>query len=379
MFLAVAALFATLFQPLKSGAVRTLDLEVFGRTVSPKQLIAQAGDSLRFTFTDGTHKLASYATSGTTIDFGQVRGDAFRPPVMSTEFLGGIVWYRCEFHSRIFTANGVCEGMCASISDDDTVPPPPAIDQPTRMIRERPATISGTSVPLSLVTLVEGTTTESGTYRGQALADANGRWSVQTVDFGTVGGNRRLVARSTTAAGHVSADSPVVIYGYNPDLQAPDISFDDVGVPIFVGEMTFSGTAVDNVGIRAVQLTFATIEVNPSRPEAPVNTGRIFTLPATCMQGCPNQTIGWQFNTSVLVGQLPVGVYQVSATAFDTSNNIASASAPTSIGQSVVVFVSPEGVRNALPEQLRSAVPTAMPTVAASPVPPVLPSPLPSA
>ncbi|GAC1409503.1 MAG: hypothetical protein NVSMB57_02240 [Actinomycetota bacterium] len=379
LLLLAATCFANPVNP--AHASRTIDVELFGSPpkISPDPVIAKAGDTIRFTLMDqGTHNLQRYAQAGgdTPIDSGTMHynNQALRYAV---DFGGGTVRYRCLIHSVIDSRNGVCSGMCGVITDQDTIPLPPVIDQPTRSIRESPATISGSAEPMTIITLTEGV---SGTreYQGQALTDDKGRWSVRTVKFGTADGKKYMIARAVRAVGYVSDDSAVVRYDYQYDGKPPTISFDPIPSPLFLGKIHFSGHARDNVGIREVRIKFSGLQV-PQTNDPGKTASHIFTLPAECQPACPAllpfTDIKWTFDRDKLEGEpLPAGLYIVSAVAVDTSGNPAEAQAPTYLGY--IAFANADGPARAvysnLPDPVKTIVPYPSPNV--SPVVPVIPT-----
>lgn len=364
--LAVVATFASiLVVPATSHAGRTLDIEVFSTVISPRQLVAAKGDQLRFNVTDGHHDLISYKsadfdgdpnTDPTLIQSGDVR--ALRngnPVVFTTGFTGGTVWYRCQLHSFFDTANEICSGMCASITDRQTIPLPPVITVPAEDIQERPASISGTADPLTIVELAEGASVEVGQYRGQAMTDEYGNWTVKTVDFGSVGGNRQLIARSVDARGYVSDDSASAIVRYQPDLIPPRLFWDPVPLAVFAQTMSFSGTATDNIKIRGVKLRFTYVNPNTSNAQ---DTQDIVEVAADCV-GCQTSgSVTWSFEGSVkgILGDLG-GVYRLDAIAIDTSEKTVTVGVPTLL--SVVIQI---GGPVEIPEQLATMTPAPLPT-----------------
>ncbi len=370
--LAVFAVFAAVFQAAPSQAGRTLDIEIRGGIIQPNPLIAQTGDLIRFSVISiGRHHMQSYAaTSDTIIDSGQMNYTN-QPVVYTTEFRGGTVLYRCLVHSSFDPVNGVCSQMCAVITDETTVPVPPVIDPAVGTIEERPTTITGTAEPLTLVTVTEGRSVEGGTFRGQALTDVNGRWAAKTVDFGSSGGIRPLMARAVRGIGYVSGDSAVVEFPYKPDITPPIITFDGFLSPVFVGELVLTGTASDNIRVRAVAIEFSITSPNQSNPQ---QISKTFLLSASCDPGCPSKAITWTFRTGVIVGQPAAQVYQVRAVAIDTSEKVTAIDAPT-LG-SLIVFVNTKAVAlpSSIPSTVSSPVASAVPTpsVNLSPVPPTL-------
>lgn len=377
--LAVTALFATLFAPAQSKAARTIDIEVFGATISPRQIVAQPGDQLRFTFTDGHFRLTTFAsadfdgdplTDPTLIDTPDIRVTRSQAPIVFvTEFRGGTTWYRNIHTSAFDPNNNVCTGTCASITSIETMPTPPVITVPSAPVREKPATITGTADPLTLVTLAEGSTVETGEYRGQALTDEYGNWAVKTVNFGDVGGNKRLIARSVDARGYVSADSSVTVIPYVPDLQPPAITFDAPPLPVFLDQFEFSGTATDNIKVRAIAIQFSFISPNTSNP---ANSNKIVVVPAEC-DGCgTSSNVTWTFEGAVDGTLGPVGgLYLVRAIAWDTSDRTAGADAPSFLGQGRLVLI--KGLGDAA-NAVESATPSPMPS-ASVPSLPTLPTP----
>jgi len=375
--LAVTALFATLFAPAQTKAEsRTIDIEVFGTVISPRQLVAQEGDQLRFNFTDGHFRLVTFAsadfdgdplTDPTLIDTPDIRVTRSQAPIVYvTEFHGGTIWYRDVFASYFDVNNNVCSGMCASITSIETPPATPTITVPPTPIREKPASVSGTADPLTLVTLAEGTSVETGTYRGQALSDEYGNWTVKTVNFGDVGGNKRLIARSVDARGYVSADSALAIISYIPDLSPPTIVFDAPPLPVFAQAFSFTGSAEDNIKVRAIALRFVYINPNTANP---ADTNDTVLLPAECIGCGSSSSVTWSFTGSVAgtLGDLG-GVYQVTAIAFDTSDRTASADAPSILGAGRLILLVGDA---AVPDPFESSSPTPQPSIA---IPSVLPT-----
>lgn len=381
--LVVFGLFATLLGPVQTKAAsRTIDIEVFGTVISPRQIVAQKGDQLRFSFTDGRFRLITFAsadfdgdsqTSPTLIDSPDVRVTRSQPPVVYvTEFYGGTVWYRDQFASHMDLNNNVCSGMCASITSIETTPTAPVVTVPPAPVQERPASISGTADPLTLVTLAEGSTVETGEYKGQALANEYGEWTVKTVDFKEVGGNKRLIARSVDARGYVSPDSSVAIVSYLPDFRPPEITFDAPSMPVFAQEFQFSGTASDNIKVRSVALEF--VYISPNTGNA-VDTNDTILVPATCVGCGTSSSVTWEFAGKVkgTLGALG-GIYQVRAIAFDTSNRTAAAEAPSLLGSGrlVLIVANPTPTQSGSPSPSPSPSPTPVPTVTVPSVAPTL-------
>ncbi|HVL89432.1 MAG TPA: hypothetical protein VM841_04265 [Actinomycetota bacterium] len=372
--LAVAALFATLLAPVQSRAGRTIDIEVFAAVISPRQLVAQKGDLIRFTFTDGHFKLVTHAsadfdddpaTDPTLINSPDVRVTRSQPPVVYvTEFQGGTIWYRNLHNSKLDENNNVCSGMCASITSIETMPSPPVITVPAAPVREKPASISGKADPLTLITLAEGTTVETGDYKGQALADEYGDWTVKTVNFGDTGGNKRLIARSVDARGYVSADSQVAVVQYLPDFEPPEIVFDAPPLPVFFSEFEFTGTARDNVKVRAIAVQFIYLSPNTG---SPTNQNNTVLLPAVC-NGCgTSNSVTWSFKKPV-IGTFGAagGLYQVTAFAWDTFDRRASADAPSILGSGRLVLLASG---TTVPDPTSTASPTPTPSISTPPLP----------
>lgn len=371
--LAVAATFASILVVPSPSQARTLDIEVFSTVISPRQLVAAKGDQLRFNVTDGHHDIISYksadfdndpATAPTLIQSGDVR--ALRngtPVVFTTGFTGGTVWYRCQLHSFFDSANEICSGMCASITDRTTIPLPPTITVPSGPIQERPASISGTADPLTIVELAEGPSVEVGQYRGQAMTNEYGEWTVKTVDFGTVGGNRQLIARSVDARGYVSDDSASVVVLYQPDRTIPRLTWDPVPLAVFAQTLSFSGTATDNVKVRGVKLRFTYVNPNTSNAQ---DTQDIVEVATECA-GCQTSgSVTWSFEGSVkgILGDLG-GVYRVDAIAIDTSELTVTVGVPTLL--SLVIQV---GGPVELPEELGTMAPSPIPLPTQATLPP---------
>lgn len=376
------AVFAAIFASGSPSHARSLDVELFGGSISPPVLIAQPGDRIQITAFEGVHQLVSYASNGgTSFDTGVLRGSKFEPATSAFEFFGATVRYRCTRHSTFSEVNGLCDGLCAVVTEEDSVPVPPVIDPPTRTIEERPATISGTAEPMTVVELREGFTYDTGAYKGQGLTATSGVWSVKTVDFGRTGsGSKRLWARTVRGNGYVSTDSASETYFYNADASPPIIAWDPIAAPFALGSQTLTGTARDNIGIRGLAITLTRVDVNPN---AATRTTRTFRVAAKCTPACPvrapNTTIAWEFDPATIPDDLlPTGVYTVTATAIDTSDGVASMAIPT-LGNLYLrngcVTVSPPD--NSPPKTI-CVGPQATPPVLPSPYDSLVPSPLPT-
>lgn len=374
---ALLALAATCIAPQQASAAgRTIDVELFGapNQISPDPVIAAAGDTIRFNVINtGTHHLERYAQAGgdTTLDSGELRYGSGAVSY-STEFAGGTVRYRCTIHSSFDRSSGICGGMCGVLTNEDTIPVPPVIDAP-RTIRERPATISGTAEPMTIVTIAEGSTVESGFYRGQALTDEVGRWAIKTVDFGKVSGLKPMIARAVRGVGYVSGDSAIVKYPYLYDSKVPFITFDPIPSPIFLDKIHFSGTVRDDVGVRRVEIQFALIQAPPT--SQPTNITRTITILANCTPACPvsvpNLSIPWTLD----LGSIAPGLYSVTGVGVDTSENRASMVAPTGLPSGLIVFIPASTVPAVIASSLPSPLNTIVPSISASPVVPIIPSP----
>ncbi|HVL90927.1 MAG TPA: hypothetical protein VM841_11910, partial [Actinomycetota bacterium] len=275
----------------------------------PAVVTAPGGDLIRWTVETGNHTIHAYA--GATFAHSLVQqGD-----VVSTTFSGGTALYRCEFHSRIDARSLDCQGMCGAITDRTSAPAPAAITAPadgatipTRIVR-----ITGTAEPQTHAEI-----RSAGAPIGRALAGNDGRWAID-LDF--LRGTHTIVARATHVNGRSAADSAPVTFHVTADTEPP---------AAFVGGNQLQaglrkpgsvrGSATDDIALAWVDVRIARPASMPFGLEAPPKIVRV-----------PASGTFWQWQVD---GEVPPGVWAVSARATDFAGNVGEWSEAV-----VVVFV----------------------------------------
>jgi hypothetical protein len=173
-------------------------------------------------------------------------------------------------------------------------------------------TISGTSEPLSLVTLYDSNPNQQNGQTqvvGTALSDINGHWSY-TVGTGSViqQGLNNLTATATDVPGNVSKTSspsfPLTIITQNKN------------VPVISGISPITGTIGNTVGTNEPALVFQGTGVAGYTVTASLN-GQ--TLGSTTV----NSSGTWTYDNTANV--LPDGTYSLTATSTDLSGNVSQA------------------------------------------------------
>ena len=279
---------------------------VTASSFDPGLLVATGGDLIRWTVQTGSHTIHAY--SGATFAHSLVQaGD-----VKTTTFSGGTALYRCQFHSQIDALSLDCQGMCAAVTDRTTAPaaatitaPAGGASIPTRIVR-----LSGTAEPQTHALILEG-----GADRGRALAGDDGRWAID-VDFPR--GTHTVVARATHVNGLSATDSAPVTFHVTADTEAPSAT---VGGNAIQGGIrkpgAVSGTATDDIALAAVEVRIApAFSVVPAIEPPPriVRTGAFGTV--------------WQWRVE---GEVPAGVWAVSARAIDSAGNVGAWSDPVTV------------------------------------------------
>lgn len=292
--LIVLGLLAAVLPPSAARAA-TLDIDVRSNFFAPAIASPAAGDTVRWTVRNGAHDVVTYAGS---MDFASNLMNSSSPPYTQT-YTGGDVWYRCTPHSNV-NANGVCTGMCASLSDRTAPPVAPTITEPANgsSIPTNNVTFAGSAEPWTVVRL-----TEEFTTLAEVMANASGAWST-TVSMS--GGEHTVAARSVAADGSVSPPSSTNFgIGAPPDTEHPSLTVQSGPIHVGAGGIFVFGEATDNVAVSAVEVSAEQRVIGDDPP----------SVVAECAM-CPAPHVFWSAWLP-----LPPGAYFVTVTATDTSGN----------------------------------------------------------
>lgn len=215
--LATALLMLGALTPMPGHAATTRQVEARNTEFIGWSVYAQAGDSIEWEVTSGTHQISSYypvdSDPGTPGDQPYFNFAANTQPYQKLTyagFPGGEIRYFCRLHASV--NNGVCTGyMCGYITDSAPadLPGSPTIATPAQNAgsNNHEVVISGTSPPGARYVRVrqcvdagQGLTC----YLELAKVESSGSWSV-TRDF--VNGTYMIRASSVHAQGFESAPS----------------------------------------------------------------------------------------------------------------------------------------------------------------------------
>lgn len=295
---------ATIVLAATGAHAATRDVTNAGNTWTPAAFHAEAGDTIRWTISAGTHTVVKYAGDGPAFASGNLTPQS---APYTQPFNGGQVWYRCTFHS-VLNPGGACQGHCGSYTDRTSASAAPSITSPSSgsSVGANPYPVAGTAEPWMLV-VVE----QNGTEIGRGQADGSGNWTAPATS--PAAGSVTITARAFDAEGRVSPASAPVTFDLTsaaPDVQPPTVTITTPTLSIFVpDEPVITGTASDNVGVMEVKLTIFNAAGQPA--------GTFF---ASCpCPSAPNATISW---SGTLAGILP-GAYNVVATARDAAGRTA--------------------------------------------------------
>lgn len=297
LFGIAAALSAALLSAVPANAA-VREVAVQSSAFDPAVATATGGDLIRWTVETGNHTIHAYA--GATFAHSLVQaGD-----VRTTTFSGGTALYRCQFHSEIDPLSLDCKGMCGAITDRAGAPAPAAITAPTNgaTIPVRRVRIAGTAEPQTHAVIREG-----GMDIGRALAGDDGRWAID-IDF--LRGTHTVAARATHVNGLAAADSAPVTFTVTADTEPPTATVSGNQVQGGLRKPgSVAGTAADDIGLAAVEIRIAPvlpaplgIELGPTKI---VRTGAFGGF--------------WHWRVD---GEVPAGVWAVSARAIDAAGNV---------------------------------------------------------
>lgn len=297
---AALGLLAAILPPSAAHAA-TLDIDVRSNFFSPAIAGPQAGDTVRWTVRSGAHDVVAYAGS---MMFASDLMSPSSPPYTQT-YSGGDIWYRCTPHSNV-TANGVCTGMCATLSDRAAPPAVPLISHPTDGTTVPAGTVvfSGSSEPWTLVRLTEGSMT-----LGETMTASDGAW---TIARPMAGGPHTVSARAFAADASSSADTTITFtVGGPPDTLAPAVTIQSGPVAGGAGGVVLFGEATDDIAVVRVRIR-----------ATDVSGALVREMLAECPE-CSAQQVTW----SAFV-PLPAGIAFLSVTAADAAGNVSDAAGP---------------------------------------------------
>jgi plastocyanin len=302
--LSMAATIAVLTAAAPSAhATTTRNVEAATNYFAPATVQAVAGDTIRWTVTQGSHNVATYAGSA-----------SFTSPMMSQAsapydhvYQGGVILYRCTPHSSL-SSSGKCVGMCGAITDRVGAPATPTITSPAEgaHLTSDTVTFRGNGQSFSTVRL-----TESGLTLGEALVRSDGTWQVS---LRLAEGDHTVAARAYDPDGTASASSSSVSFTLStavPDTMKPTVVITNEEVAAIVGPWRIDGLAADDTGVASI-----TVRVTD------LNGVQVASSLATCTD-CVATGVAWWIDLP-----LPSGIYQATAVAKDTSGNISAPSRP---------------------------------------------------
>ena len=140
------------------------DIQVASNKFTPAERLVVANDTIRFTWAQGTHRIAAY--SGITLDTGN-QTIGYSMSFTFQDVTGGVLKYRCLLHSSLSAA--YCDGMCGVLSDHpvDLVPPSVTITEPVKTGTAPPvvaATPGVSSGGLDNPVYIRGSATDTSTF-----------------------------------------------------------------------------------------------------------------------------------------------------------------------------------------------------------------------
>lgn len=285
----------------------TVTVTIGGAGFTPSLLkTAVAGDTVRFSLTDGTHDAVSYA--GGPLNSGLLGSSKTS---YDYAYPGGNVYYRCTLHSSLSTSSKSCIGMCGVITDQTTTPSIPIITSPSdgATIDQAPMPISGTGTPLAKIAIYEGTKVV-----GSSIVETDGTWTTGVV-FATTGFHT-VSAKSSqpnTAVPPSGSSLPITVdvTRIMPDVYAPYVQLQLATTtwttaPIIKGDASDSPTWSPIFG-KVVSVRYTLTDI----------LGSTTIYDAACAR-CPASFV---YFTGSPRGLLP-GRYTVRASATDDSGNV---------------------------------------------------------
>lgn len=187
--------------PISGIALGGHSLGAYSNYFSVPSLHASAFDTITWYNQEGRHNIVSYAGDQQVASkMLYLQGD----PFVST-FGGGTLLYRCTYHSRV-TATGVCEGMCAAVTDRTLEPWTPKITSVSAPSSYGRVDLAGTGERWTTIEIWEGQT-----LLASALAGSDGKWSAP-IWFTQGSHSLRIVARDVDGRLSQGAAETSVVY-----------------------------------------------------------------------------------------------------------------------------------------------------------------------
>jgi plastocyanin len=296
-------LFTAGLVPAKAQTVR--DVGAYPNYFDPARTQAVTGDTIRWKVHGGNHDVVTYAGDQS---FQSSMMNSTSPAYQQT-FNGGSILYRCRPHSSV-SADGICGGMCGTVTDRVGAPAAPTISQPSEGadLPSGNVTISGTSSPWDTIRL-----SREGSLIGQTLAGPSGAWS-KTLSMSDGAHEISVVSVSPngqTGPATVRSFSVGVAY---VDETPPEVRITSDQIDIGVSSVTVEGTAEDDTSIAKVDVILRDL------------MGQVVSVRRATCESCPAAFTAW----SLEIGGR-IGVHSATVIAEDLYGNRSQETAPVTL------------------------------------------------
>jgi plastocyanin len=327
--MSVVLLVAAFGQTSATAAPETRGIDVVNNAFAARAVVANAGDTIRWTFKGNGHRVQAY--SGASFDSGILNKNAGE--TFETTFGGGTVLYRCINHSQLSGPSNDCTDMCGKLTD---VPPSDLPQAPTVSSPSHNSTTDNRLVQFTggvLGNAVKVRMYEGTVELGQAVEVSGGTWQHQWF-FENGVHEVRFVAEHSEGYYSPAGPARVVPNPNGPgtiterflrvtvassDSQPPSIALDQPRDPYSRSPLIITGRVTDDVAVGTITVIV--------RDNLGLSVDRRPTV--NCHSGCGTPSAA--FFASV---GLDPGYYVVIVQAKDLTNR-----PPTEVRRNVIVLV----------------------------------------